>query len=78
MSMYFYDETDDWPEYKVVRDQIQQLEQEHLSCRKSLAAAERVLESDTGDADAGARVATLKKRLETIEKKLDASLGMYR
>jgi hypothetical protein len=34
MSMYFYDETDDWPEYKIAKDIILRMEKEHLKIRK--------------------------------------------
>ena len=30
MSMYFFDETDDWPEYQTIREEIHRLEKEHL------------------------------------------------
>jgi hypothetical protein len=30
MSMYFYDDTDDWPEYKIIKDEIHRLEMAHL------------------------------------------------
>ena len=36
MSMYFYNETDDWPEYTAVRDNIQQMETVHAEIRKTL------------------------------------------
>jgi hypothetical protein len=36
MSMYFYDDTDDWPEYKIIKDEIQRLEMAHLEVSKEL------------------------------------------
>ncbi|MBW1841861.1 MAG: hypothetical protein JRF27_05170 [Deltaproteobacteria bacterium] len=78
MSMYFYDETDDWPEYKIVQDEIKRLEREHPRCRKELQEAEVAFHSDAENEDLKARVEVLSKKLKAIEKKLDASLSMYR
>ena len=78
MSMYFYDETDDWPEYKIVKDNIQRLEMEHVECRKKLHEAEAVFRSDPENKELKARVDGLKEKLEKIEKRLDESVSMYR
>ncbi|MFC1828131.1 hypothetical protein ACFL0O_00795 [Thermodesulfobacteriota bacterium] len=78
MSMYFYDETDDWPEYKIVQDEIKRLEKAHLECRKELQAAEVAFNSDMGNEELKVRVDVLKKTLEEVEKKLDESMSMYR
>ena len=78
MSMYFYDETDDWPEYKIVKDNIQRLEMAHVECRKKLYEAESVLKSDPENKDLMNRIDGLKKELEEIEKKMDESMSMYR
>ena len=78
MSMYFYDETDDWPEYKIVRDNIQQMETAHAEIRKKLFEAESVFRSDPENKSLKADVDKLKKALEEIEKKLDESSSMYR
>lgn len=78
MSMYFYDETDDWPEYKIVQDEIKRLEKAYLECRKELEAVENAFDADTGNEDLKVRIYVLKKTLEAVEKKLDESMSMYR
>lgn len=78
MSMYFYDETDDWPEYQIIKDEIHRLEKEHLEIRKKLRKAESAFGSNPSDADLRAKVDGLKKKLKEIEKKLDGSLSLYR
>ena len=40
MSMYFYDDTDDWPEYKIIKDEINRLEVTRREFRKELQKAE--------------------------------------
>lgn len=78
MSMYFYDETDDWPEYQIIKDDIRRLEKEHLEIRKKLQEAESAFGSDPSDAVLKAKIHGLKKKVKEIEKKLDGSLGLYR
>lgn len=78
MSMYFYDDTDDWPEYKIIRDEIKRLEMAHLESSKELQKAESALVSNPANAEAKAKIDALKKKLKEIEKKLDDSLSMYR
>jgi hypothetical protein len=78
MSMYFYDETDDWPEYKIVQDEIRRLEKKHLECRTKIQKAELAIRSDTGNEDLKTRIDALKTTLKEVEKKLDESLSMYR
>jgi hypothetical protein len=78
MSMYFYDETDDWPEYKIVKDNIHRLETAHVEFRKKLHEAGSVFRCDPENEDLKARVDGLEKELKKIEKKLDESLSMYR
>ena len=78
MSMYFYDDTDDWPEYKIIKDEIHRLEMAHLEISKELQKAESVFISNPANEDAKARVEELKKKLKEIEKKLNESLSMYR
>jgi predicted nucleic acid-binding Zn-ribbon protein len=78
MSMYFYDDTDDWPEYQIIKDDIHRLEKEHLEIRKELQEAESAFGSDSSDAVLKARVHGLKKKMKEIEKKLDGSLSLYR
>ena len=78
MSMYFVDDTDDWPEYQTIRDEIHRLDKEHLELRKELEEAESAVKSDPANQDLEARVDGLNKQLKEIEKKLDESLSMYR
>lgn len=78
MSMYFYDETDDWPEYQIIKDDIRGMEKEHLEIRKELQEIESAFGSDPSDALLKAKVHKLKKKIKEIEKKLDESLGLYR
>ena len=78
MSMYFFDETDDWPEYQTIREEIHRLEKENLEVRKELEEAESAFTSDPAGEDLKAKVDGIKKELKTIERKLDESLSMYR
>lgn len=78
MSMYFYDETDDWPEYQIIKDDIHRLDKEYLKIRKELQEVESVFGSDPSDAVLKAKVHRLKKKMKEIEKKLDESLNLYR
>ena len=78
MSMYFYDDTDDWPEYKIIRDEIHRLEIAHLEISQELQEAESASISNPAKIDAKARIDGLKKKLNEIENKLDESLSMYR
>jgi len=78
MSMYFYDDTDDWPEYKVIKDDIHRLEVAHLEFRKELREAEVACISDPANKDLRAKVNELKIKLKETEKRLNESLNMYR
>jgi len=78
MSMYFYDETDDWPEYQIIKDDIRGMEKEHLEIRKELQEIESAFGSDPSSALLKAKVHRLKKKMKEIEKKLDESLSLYR
>jgi uncharacterized coiled-coil DUF342 family protein len=78
MSMYFYDDTDDWPEYKIIKDDIHRLEVAHSEFRQELQKVKNALKSDPTNQDLKAEVDGLKERLKKIEKKLDESLSMYR
>ena len=78
MSMYFYDDTDDWPEYKIIKDYIHRLEVVHLEFRKELQEAESACISDPEKENLKAKVELLKKKLKEIEKRLNESLSMYR
>jgi hypothetical protein len=78
MSMYFFDETDDWPEYQTIRDEIQRLEKEHLAVSQDLNEARSTCTSDPTDKGLKANMEGLERKLKEIEKKLDESLSMYR
>jgi hypothetical protein len=78
MSMYFYDETDDWPEYQIIQDDIRRLEKEHIEIQKKLQKAESAFGSDPSDVLLKAKVNGLKEKIKEIEKKLDGSLSLYR
>jgi phage-related minor tail protein len=78
MSMYFLDETDDWPEYRTIREEIQRLDEQHVEVRKELQEVEAGLKSDPANEDLKVKVDVLTKKLKEVEKKLDDSLSMYR
>lgn len=78
MSMNFLDETDDWPEYQTIRDEIQRLDKKLIELEKELQQAESALKSDPQNQDLKAEVDALKQQLKDIEHKLDESLSMYR
>ncbi len=78
MSMYFFDDTDDWPEYKIIKDDIHRLEVAHLEFSKKLQEVEYASISDPANDDLKAKVAALKKKLKEIEKTLNDSISMYR
>jgi len=76
--MYFYDETDDWPEYKIIKDDIRRLEKAYLETRKELLETESAFGSNPLNKDLKIKVDELKKKLKKIEKKLEESLSLYR
>jgi hypothetical protein len=76
--MYFFDDTDDWPEYRTIMDEIHRLDKEHLEFGKELEEAESAFKSDSANEDLKAKVDGLKKKLKEIENKLNGSLSMYR
>ena len=78
MSMYFYDDTDDWPEYKIIKDYLHRLEVAHVESRKELQEAESASVSDPENEKLTAKVEVLKKELQEIEKKLNESFSLYR
>jgi hypothetical protein len=78
MSMYFYDDTDDWPEYKIIKDEIHRLEVAQFEIRKALQKAESAFRSNPANEGAKTKIDGLKKKLKEIEKKLNESLSMYR
>jgi len=78
MSMYFLDDTEDWPEYKIIKNDIHRLEKEYFEFIKELQKAESALKFDTMNAELNAKVYQLRKKLKEIEKRLNESLNMYR
>ena len=78
MSMYFYDDTDDWPEYKIVKDYLHRLEVACLELGKELQEAEAAFISDPANKNLKGKVDGLKKKLKETEKRLNESLSMYR
>ena len=78
MSMYFLDDTDDWPEYQTIRDEIHRLEKEHLELRRELEEAESASRADSADKDLKVEINTLRIKLREIQQKLEESLNMYR
>ena len=78
MSMYFYDETDDWPEYAIIKQDIQRLENEYLQSRKLLQEAESAFRSDPANENLKARVDVLKIKVNEIETRLTGSMDLYR
>jgi hypothetical protein len=78
MSMYFYDETDDWPEYATIKDDIHRIENEYLESRKLLQEAESALKSDPANECLKTRVNELEIKVKEIEKQLTGSMSLYR
>lgn len=78
MSMNFLDETDDWPEYRIVREEIQRLEVELRELSRALEAAATSPGAVAAGGDPEAELEGIKTRLKAIREKLDASLSMYR
>ena len=78
MSMYFLDDTDDWPEYQTIREEIHRLEKENLELRKELREAESAFTSDPSGKNLEVKIDGIKKKLKEIERKLDESISMYR
>lgn len=78
MSMYFYDETDDWPEYQIVKDDIHRLEKEQLEIRKELHKIESSFGSHPENKGLKARLDALKNKLKEVENRLEKSSNLYR
>jgi uncharacterized coiled-coil DUF342 family protein len=76
--MYFLDETDDWPEYQTIKDEIQQLDVKLNELQKELQELEPALRSDPQNHALKARADALREQLQEIQQKLDESLSMYR
>jgi len=78
VSMYFLDETDDWPEYEIIKEEIRRLDEKHVELQKELQGAESALLSDPANSELRSKADRLRNELEEIGKKLDDSLSMYR
>jgi hypothetical protein len=78
MSMYFYDDTDDWPEYKIIKNYIHRLEMVRLELGQELQEAEVAFVSDPANENLKDKVDELKKKLKETEKRLNESFSMYR
>ena len=78
MSMYFYDDTDDWPEYKIIKDYIHRLEMTRLELENELPEAKVAIISNPANENLKDKADELKRKLIETEKRLNESLGMYR
>jgi hypothetical protein len=78
MSMYFYDDTDDWPQYSIIKDDIHRLEVAHFELGKELQEAEAAFISDPANEDLKAKVDELEKKLKETAIRPNGSLSMYR
>ena len=78
MSMYFLDDTDDWPEYTIIKKDLQRLESEHQALSKKLREAESALKFDVANEELKAKVDQLDQKLKDIAKQLNESLNLYR
>jgi hypothetical protein len=78
MSMNFLEDTDDWPEYDIIKDDIRRLETEHVKFRKALQEATSAYRSDPENEELRGRVEGLSEKLKEVEKRLEGSLSMYR
>ena len=76
--MYFYDDTDDWPDYKIIKDYIHRLEMVRLELGKELQEAKVAFIFDPANENRKNKVDELKKKLKETEKRLNESLSMYR
>jgi len=76
--MYFYDETDDWPEYQIIRDDLHRLEKDHVEVLKELQEAESCHASHPEDLGLKAKLEDLKNKLNEIENRLEKSSSLYR
>ena len=69
MSMWFFDETGDLPEYQALREEVRRLEKEYLELRVLLKEAEEALRAAPEDDYLKAKVHYLKKRVKGLEDK---------
>jgi predicted nuclease with TOPRIM domain len=78
MSMNFLDETDDWPEYQTIREEIHRLEMEYNELNRELQAIQSISLSDVSAEEMAQKVESMKTKLKEVQRKLDASLSLYR
>ena len=78
MSMYFYDDTDDWPEYKMVKEYLHRLEMANLEFGRKLQETQAAFIADPANDNLKDKLDELKKKLKENEKRLNESLSMYR
>jgi hypothetical protein len=78
MSMYFYDETDDWPEYQIIKDDIHRLEKEQLEIRNELHKIESSFASHPENEDLKAKLDALKNKLKKVENRFEKSSNLFR
>ncbi|MCU0574083.1 MAG: hypothetical protein MUC41_13960 [Syntrophobacteraceae bacterium] len=78
MSMNFLDETDDWPEYQTIREEIHRLESEYGELSRELQAIQSISLSDVSAEEMAQKVESMKTKLKEVQRKLDASLSLYR
>ncbi|MHC4808404.1 MAG: hypothetical protein ACYTBX_19395 [Planctomycetota bacterium] len=68
MAMWFYDEAGELEEYQSFKKEALRLEKEHYETRLALREAEAALKDDPENEDFKARVDTLKKNIEKLER----------
>jgi capsule polysaccharide export protein KpsE/RkpR len=78
MSMYFYDETDDWPEYQIIKDDIHRLEKEQLEIRTQLHKIESSFATHPENKGLKAKLDALKNKLKEVENRLEKSSNLFR
>ena len=78
MSMYFYDEIDDWPEYQIIKNDIHRLEKEHNQIRRELQKAESSFAFHPENKGLKAKLDGLKNKLKEVEDRLEKSSNLYR
>jgi septal ring factor EnvC (AmiA/AmiB activator) len=76
--MYFYDETDDWPEYQILKDDIRRLEKEHNQIRRELQKTKSSFASHPENKCLIAKLDDLKNKLKEVEERLEKSFNLYR
>lgn len=78
MSMYFLDDTDDWPEYHTVRDEIRRLESSRAQIVEALRQTGDYPAPGCADGHSNERVIQLEDALRNVDEKLHESMSMYR